>query len=536
MLRYLWIILFGLVLATPFVMRAVLVRGAGAEARGAAGDGGELVIVTPHTQDIRRAFAAAFADWHRERFGTTPRVTYLTPGGTNDIIRLLSDRYGTPAFRAADGSLKPEAEVAAQVTIDIAWGGGDVVFDRDLKPVLKPISVDASVFKAAFPKPDLNGVALYERTRDGAAPKWVGTVLSSFGIVYNPTLYARMNLPPPQTWRDLDRPELEGLVALADPTRSGSVAVAYMMAIQRARADAEAALLEAQPALRQLSASERERHPEYRAALAAGWKRGMRTLLLMAANARYFTDSASQVPNDVGNGDAAAGVAIDFYGRVFEQEVGRERIRYVAPRGATAITPDPIGILYGVVGERELLANRFVEFLLTPQAQRLWNLRGGQSPYLPRSLRRLPIRPDVYADRTGWADDTNPFEESGGFNMRGQWMSLFTDTRPIWAAAWIDSRTALKETYRSVLEVPDPHRRAQLIEKLSDLPIEMADVEAQKKTRGEMEKNREDVRLWMTRERIRWAEAFRTHYHSVAEAAEGAKVGMEPQMNTDAHR
>ena len=48
----------------------------------------------------------------------------------------------------------------------------------------------------------------------------------------------------------------------------------------------------------------------------------MGELLLIAANGRYFTDSAPQVPNDVGNGDAAAGIAIDFYGRVY-QEVGR---------------------------------------------------------------------------------------------------------------------------------------------------------------------------------------------------------------------
>jgi iron(III) transport system substrate-binding protein len=520
MRRYIWIILFALVLVTPFVMRLVLVRPAEGAAGGNATDGGELVIVTPHTQDIRRTFAAAFADWHRQRYGTTPRITYLTPGGTNDIIRLLEDRYGTPAFRAADGSLRPEAEVARNVTIDIVWGGGDVTFDRDLKPLLKPVDLDPALFQAAFPKPDLNGVALYERTKDGAAPRWVGTVLSSFGIVYNPTLYERLDLPPPQTWTDLARPELSGLVALADPTRSGSAAVTYMMAIQRGMADAEEAVFAAHPELKQLSAKEREADPRYQQALAEGWKNGMRTLLLMAANARYFTDSASQVPNDVGNGDAAAGVAIDFYARVFEDEIGADRIRYVAPRGATAITPDPIGILYGVGGEKETLANRFVEFLLAPEAQRLWNLKGGESPYLARSLRRLPIRPDVYADRTGWADDTNPFTESAGFNMRGEWMSLFSITRPLWAAAWIDSRTTLKDAYKTILRVPDPQQRAQLIAQLSDLPITMGDLQQQNATRRQMEKEQQDVRLWMTRQRIAWAERFRAHYRTVASAAE----------------
>ncbi len=501
MRRYCFLILFALVLVTPFVMRQVLVRDFDKGA-GEGGDGLSLVIVTPHNQDIRRAFAGAFSDWHLARYGSRVGIVYRTPGGTNDIVRMLRGTYGTERMRTKDGALRPEEEVAEVVDIDLVWGGGDVTFEGELKPYLKPLKIDGELFKAAFPKPDLNGVALYEKTKDGAGPRWVGVVLSSFGIIYNPQLYETLELEAPKTWADLGRPELAGLVALADPTRSGSAAVTYMMAIQRAMADAEESL----------SPAERKDEAVYHAALARGWKEGMKTLVHVAANARYFTDSASQVPNDVGNGDAAAGVAIDFYARVYEQEIGSDRIRYVAPRGATAITPDPIGILYGVIGERELMANRFVEFLLTAEGQRLWNLKGGESPYLQRSLRRLPIRADVYADRRGWADDVNPFEESDGFNMRGAWMKLFSDIRPVWAAAWIDSRSALDEAYRAILEVKDVQKRDGFLEKLSDLPITMGDLEDQNKTRKRMEKDGKDARLWMTKQRIEQARRFREHY------------------------
>ncbi|HLL87989.1 MAG TPA: ABC transporter substrate-binding protein, partial [Tepidisphaeraceae bacterium] len=371
---------------------------------------------------------------------------------------------------------------------------------------------------AAFPKPDLNGVALYEKTKDGA-PRWVGVVLSSFGIVYNPSLYETLKLPPPQAWADLARPELAGLVALADPTRSGSAAVTYMMAVQRAMADAEQAYFDEHPDVAKLPPDARAKDAGYNAALAAGWKRGMRTLLLVAANGRYFTDAASQVPNDVGNADAAAGVAIDFYARVYQEQVGARRIEYVAPRGATAITPDPVAVLYGVTGDRGTLANRFVEFLLTPAAQRLWNLNPGRDPHVERSLRRMPVRRDVYADRAGWADDANPFEEAAVFNMRGEWMRLFGDTRPIWAAAWIDARATLKDAYDTVLRVPDAARRAALLAELSDLPIELADVDRQNRTRREMEQQKQDVRLWMTKQRIAWAAKFRDHYRAVASKA-----------------
>src|SRR5690606_41269651 len=81
---------------------------------------------------------------------------------------------------------------------------------------------------------------------------------------------------------------------------------------------------------------------------------------------------------------------------------------------------------------------------------------GGPSP---RALRRPPIRRDVYADRSGWTDDVNPFEEAGGFIQRQEWMLEFTETRIVWQAAWIESQTALQEAYHAVLSVSDPARR-----------------------------------------------------------------------------
>lgn len=521
MRRYIWIILFFIVLIAPFVVRQVMSRSVDpADDESTATAGLELVIVTPHNQDVRRAYSAAFDAWHRSRFGQGVRVIYLNPGGTNDIVRYIHDIYSAQGYAGGD-ELPPEE--AIRVDIDLVWGGGDTTFERELKPFLEPVNLPAGVLDTAFPSAELNGVPLYDTKREGP-PQWVGVVLSSFGLVYSPPLFNTLDLDAPDTWDDMTHPKLAGLVALADPTRSGSAAYTYMVVLQREMVDAEERFLEDHADLENIPRAERGENAEYQAAIAAGFDRGMQILTLMAANARYFTDSATQVPNDVGNGDAATGVAIDFYGRVVEQAIGSERIRFVSPVGATALNPDPIGILYGVKGQRAELANRFVEFLLTPDAQRLWNLDARHSPFLQRELRRMPIRRDVYADRTQWTDpEVNPFQANYGLRMRSEWMGLFSDLRIVWATAWIDSRTTLKEAYGRILSVEDVKRRDELIAELSRLPISLAELEAHVARRKAIEAGHDatetDPRLWMARQRLAWAHTFRQHYEDVAARA-----------------
>jgi iron(III) transport system substrate-binding protein len=514
---YAWAAAFVGVLIAPFLLHA-LVAGSRAERVRRDGDELELRIITPHNQDIRRVFEPAFSDWHRARYGRGVAITYLSPGGTNDIVRYLRDLYGT--YRDGQGKLLPEEQVNSG--IELVWGGGDYTFERDFKPLLKPLQLPPELIAAAFPRRDLAGVALLDPdSAAGAAPKWVGVVLSSFGLIYAPDFYASLGLPAPQSWSDLARPELRGLLALADPTRSGSAAVVYMMVLQRAMESAELDWLGEEAGGGTEIRPEQEQLPSYQTALARGWKQGMRTLLLMAANARYFGDSASRPCVDVGDAEAAAGIAIDFYARVFQEQIGKRRITYHAPQDATAITPDPIGVLYGTRGEREQLANRFVEFVLSPEAQRLWNLEAGRSPYVTRSLRRMPVRRDVYADRTGWADDENPFEIAQGFNLRQRWMRQLGRLVPIWAAAWIDGKPDLDRAYAALLAVPDPRRREELRQRLADLPIELAELNAPRPPPSGGAP--EDARLRAARERMEWSARFRTHYLRVLQAAEEAQ-------------
>ena len=519
MRRYLFIVLFVVTLALPFALRKAVVR----EQPGGAPAGAQrLVVVTPHTLDIRQAFGPRFAQWYLRKYGRSAVIDFRVPGGSSDVRQLLDSLYA-PYRNSKTGALPADVPV----DIDCVWGGGDFIFNQYKSAgELQPLHLDPTFLKEVFPQPALAGVPLYDPTADAngtPTPQWVGVCLSSFGIIYNPDVYDSLGLPYPRTWHDLTNPRLFNFIALADPAHSGSVQVAYTMVLQRRMADAEEQLLSGEPALAKLPRAELRARPQYQAAIARGWKRGMGELLLIAANARYFVDSSPLITSDVSSGEAAAGVAIDFYARVTEGTVGPERARFVAPAAATATTPDPVAVLKGVRGQRLELASRFVEFLLTPDAQRLWILKPGV-PGGPagRSPRRMPIRKDVYADRANWEDDFDPFQQTGNFNQRGEWMALMRDTTTLWDAAWIDSRDALRDAYRRVLSVPSQSRRAALLAELADLPVTMQQVRQLRLERERVEKDRDIADEWKARQRIAWARRFREHYERVARLAQAA--------------
>ena len=132
----------------------------------------------------------------------------------------------------------------------------------------------------------------------------------------------------------------------------------------------------------------------------------------------------------------------------------------------------------------------------------------------------MPIRRDIYSDQTGWADHFNPFDEAGGFNQRGEWMALMSDTRPIWSAAWIESRDELLDAYQTIRALPGFRQRAMLsLQKLSDVPVTMADVEQRRTDRTVIEKASGDIADWTARDRISWSTRFRSHYAQVAAEA-----------------
>src|SRR4051812_6330376 len=259
MRRYAFLILFVVVLVTPFSLRAIY--GTNSINLGASKDALPLVIVTPHVEGIRREFAEAFSAWHEKNFGKRVVVDYRSIGGTSELVKFF--QASKQSVFATQGTYK----------IDLVWGGGDTLFDSDLKrriDCLEPIKLPDPLLHTAFPKPDLNGAPLYD-AKDGT---WWGTALSSFGICYNRDVCRHLGTSDPKTWQDLAEPRYAGWIILADPTRSASAKQAYAIILDRAIVDA---------AERGASADE-------------GFARGMGLVRQIAANARMFTDAGSSVP------------------------------------------------------------------------------------------------------------------------------------------------------------------------------------------------------------------------------------------------
>jgi ABC-type Fe3+ transport system substrate-binding protein len=517
--RYAFLILFAIVLVMPAVFSRIVARpGPPPPPSNAL----KLDIVTPHNQDIRNAFADSFSAWHLKKYGTPVDVRFNNPGGTGDIRRLLESSYRDVV--GTDGRLTSDTY---RPPFDVVWGGGDFFFDVEIKRFLQPVDLPQALLDEVFPEPTLSGVRLYDfqpqtsATRPAARPKWIGICISAFGLVYNPDVYKSLKLPEPRTWQDLTRPELFSWIALANPVSSSSAAVSYSMVYQRAMADEEEAFLKTRPDLVPLRTADRMKDPAYMEAITRGWKRGMSDLLLISANGRYFTDSGSQPPNDVANGDAAAAMAIDFYARANEWTMGTNRFRLLLPDKASAFNPDPVGILLGVKGEKYTLANRFIEYLLTREAQLVWIIQPGTEGAAERPLFRTPIRRDVYdlPDKSAWTHPhLNPFTDTSGFLLRNEWNTMFTETRWLWAISWIDARDELRDAYRKVLAVKDSERREKLLAQLADFPISYQQLAAiRADIRGQP---RDTIDEYRAKERIRLAQFFREHYNRIAAEAQ----------------
>ncbi len=475
-------VLLAAVLALPFALRP-------RPEAGAAGAGDEkIVVISPHNEAIRHEFEAGFRRWHRERTGRDARLDWRLIGGTSEITRYLEGEY-TASFQNhwtrtlgrpwsatvqaafADGRLPkdapPEAQAAREAFlasdagcgIDVFFGGGAYDFISQARAgrlvalrgegEARPDWMNEEVVPVKHAGDDF---------RDPQG-RWTGAVLSSFGIVYNRDALARLGLPAPAAWADLTDPRYFGQVALADPTKSGSMNKAFENVVQQKIHQVVNARLSVAR-----FASEDARKTAERAAVEEGWAEGLRLLQAISANARYFTDSAQKVPIDVAAGNCAAGMCIDFYGRQQAEALTRraesDRVRYVSPAGGTVFSVDPIGLLRGAPNADG--GKAFIDYVMSREGQRLWNQKpgteGGPERY---ALRRLPVRKDAYGEpdealrRSDPAE--NPYAIAEPLVYRSEWTgALFGELRFILRVMCLDAHPELRAAWREVRAAGSP--------------------------------------------------------------------------------
>lgn len=469
-----------LIVAVPFILRPKEKLTAAAEHT--------LVIVSPHNEAIRAEFTQAFREYCQAKFGKQIAIDWRTPGGTSEVARFLESEYLAAfefywtrtlgksfglrekgAFANAKVILDdtPEDDTPEQTVrrafltsnvssgIDLFFGGGSFDFAQQAS---RGVLVDAGVKER---HPEWFGPEGIPQERGGEffydeKGRWYGACLSAFGICYNVDSLKALQIPAPNKWADLGDPRYARQIALADPTKSGSITKAFEMIIQQ-----------------QIHEAGTPATPE---TIALGWERALQLIQRVSANARYFTDSAPKVPLDVSSGDAAAGMCIDFYGRFQSEAVrqpdGTSRLLYVSPENGTSVGSDPIGLLRGAPNPE--LAKQFIDFVLSEEGQKLWNFNigtpGGPAKY---QLRRLPIRRELYAEkyRAFRSDpDVNPYAETNQFDYQAEWTgSLFRQIGFGIRALCIDPHDELHAAWDALIKANFPPEASRVFSDVTAL-------------------------------------------------------------------
>jgi iron(III) transport system substrate-binding protein len=275
---------------------------------------GELALITPVSKFIHDAALRAFAEYAKEKYQVTLKVSAI-PAGTPVA-------YG----RIVEWKGKPEA--------DIFWGGESALFEKLVEQrLLQKLELSREAWDAipaAIGKP----TPIPLKDKDGY---WVGTALEPYGLVYHPKRLQRLGIAEIKDWDDLLNPKLRGEVAQCAPTRSSSSNATYEVMLSMLGED-------------------------------KGWE----WLKKLAANTGHFTARSRDVPTVVAKGEYAAGFAVPSY-MAFEEKLAGFDLKFVAPRNAF-VTPEPMAILAGARNPKA--ARAFIEFLLTERGQRVFMERG----------------------------------------------------------------------------------------------------------------------------------------------------------------
>lgn len=431
-----------------------------------------LVVISAHPESNQAEFKRAFSDWYFKKTGKTIKIDWRYPGGLSDILRLVDSLFDN-AFRFywendlrkdwssdieqgyaafSKKNLSPQGIEAYETFRASHIGCGiDVFFGAGGQELgLQKLKGRFVVPKIVQQYPEWFTDDVYP-LRDGGFllrdPDfcWFGVVFSSYGIAYNEDLLQALKIDQPRSWQDLAHPKYFGELALADPTKSGSVKQAMEMIIQAAMQRNYREQMQAGSTQAEATAY----------SLQKGWVEGMQLLQKMSANTRYFTEKSNRPIMSVASGNCAAAMVLDFaaFAQIENLKARSSHcpFNFVPPKEGSAFTPDGIALFRGAPNPEA--AEAFMEFILSLEGQSLWALKAG-APNGPEeyTLHRFPIRKDFYYDESlkpHRADpEFNPYREMVNFPYEATWTepllpvfhkiirSIFIDPQEELRAAW----------------------------------------------------------------------------------------------------
>jgi ABC-type Fe3+ transport system substrate-binding protein len=300
-------------------------------------DAVELKIITRHGFDILYRAREAFLVTDIAEEYNIEKITFLGVSSTLWVDTI--DRSGD---------------------IDLAWGGGPVVFDViDNEGQLAPLTSDVVTDVMDDLPNQISGVPA-KRIRDEEV-YWVGSAVASFGFTINKDFLESYDLPTPRTWKDLANetyavtlPSISS-IGTADATLSTSNTRMFEIIFQT-----------------------------------YDWVEGWKLLTLKGANARIF-DRSESVRDAAIQGTIGAGTTIDFYGYTAQLQ-NPEFCEYVLPEDGTLVNADPIAMVSTT--DNPEAAQAFIAWVLSPDGQKIW---------LDPNINRLPMNPEVFNTPEGQA-------------------------------------------------------------------------------------------------------------------------------------
>lgn len=384
----------------------------------------DLIIISPHHEGIETEFGKNFEDWYHKQTGRTVKTDWRDVGGTSSNYRFIESEFK----RVPDG-----------IGIDIFFGGGtDNYLRLSNMGWLHAYKLPGTQLEQMMQS--FQGIPLYD-----AEHRWYGAALSSFGIMYNEELRGLLQLPKVSTWQDLGNLELIGRIGAADPRESGSAHMVYEIILQT-----------------------------------LGWEEGFALLTKIGGNVRGFSAGANVIPTDVVAGQVIYGLAIDFYAYGQIAVVGADKIKYVVPADGAVVTADPIAILKGAPNTS--VAEKFLEFVLSEDAQKLWMLRDtdAEGPEWKGGLNRASVLPALY-DKLGercivpnpFAMEGSPFQYDS--DKGGTRWNIVND---LFGILIIDSHKDLVNAWKTIQKSKDPAKRDAAIAVLTKMPITEAEAMA----------------------------------------------------------
>ena len=354
----------------------------------------ELVVISPHSDEIKEETARAFAAWHQQHYGKPVTIRWREAGGgTTQINRYLLAEYKS---NPSPG-------------LDVLYGGGlDPFVTMEQANLLTPYVPPPEIL-AAIPA-QLNGANIIDPKHE-----WFATALSGFGILTNQRVREAAGLPEVHTWEDLTNPQLQGWISASDPRASGSALAIYEIILQ-----------------------------------AYGWDKGWAVLTELSGNTRNFLSSSSASVVEVGAGDAAYGVAIDQFGQAQVAYYGKKNVTFTLPEGQTVITPDCVAILKNAPHLQ--LAQHFVDFTLSRDGQLLWMApRGAPGGAVKYRINRMSVLPALYGELHDSPITTNPFALHSDFAYSDALSARrHSILAPLIAAYMIDTHDWLVKAWKAV--------------------------------------------------------------------------------------